>query len=178
MEKLLIHVCCGPDLTYSFEYFARNFDTYAFFTNSNIDSNDEYEKRYREAETVAGHYNFSIEKDVYMPEEFELLAAGLENEQEMGARCAVCHRMNLEKTAKEAKQKGYDAFSTTLTISPHKNSELINGIGKDIEKDYGIKYISANLKKNGGFLRSVLISKELKLYRQIYCGCKYAKGEF
>jgi len=177
MEKLLVHVCCGPDLTYSYEYFSGIFDTYAFFTNSNIDSNYEYEKRYRAAEIVAGHYNFAIEKDMYMPEEFERLAAGLESEMEMGARCAVCHRMNLKKTAKEAIQKGYDAFSTTLTISPHKNSELINVIGKDIEKECNIKYISANLKKNGGFLKSVLISKELKLYRQTYCGCKYAKGE-
>lgn len=177
MKKLLLHVCCGPDLTYSYEYFSALFSTSCLFTNSNIDTETEYEKRFKEAERVSLHYGFEIGKDEYLPEIFEAAAAGLEMEKERGRRCEACHRMNLRRTADAALKSGADGFATTLTISPHKDSLLINRIGREVSEEKGVSYIESDLKKNGGFLRSVAVSKEMNLYRQNYCGCKYSKGD-
>ena len=100
---------------------------------------------------------------------------GLENEREGGARCAVCFKVRLEKTAILAKEKGYQVFGTTLTVSPHKNAELINAIGKSLEKEIGVEFLESNFKKQNGYKRSIDLSKEYDLYRQDYCGCEFSK---
>ncbi len=175
MEKLLLHICCGPDLTYSYEYFSQKYDVTGFYYNPNIDTLEEYELRYKQVEIVSKHYGFNVIKCEYNPEEFLETVKGYENEPEMGSRCMICHRINLEKTIQYAKEHNYMNVSTTLTISPHKLVKRINEIAVEITEQYGINFIEEVLRKNNGFLRSIEISKELNLYRQNYCGCVFSR---
>ena len=110
----------------------------------------------------------------YESEKFYNAAKGLEAEREGGARCAVCFKLRLEETAMRAKEFGYDIFGTTLTVSPHKNAEVINAIGLSLSKKHGIDYLESNFKKQNGYKRSVELSKENGIYRQAYCGCEFA----
>ena len=102
-------------------------------------------------------------------------AKGFENEKEGGARCSVCFNLRLTKTAQKAKELGYDLFGTTLTVSPHKNSMVINAIGKAVEDREGIEFLEGNYKKQDGYKKSIEFSKLYNLYRQNYCGCEFSK---
>ena len=104
------------------------------------------------------------------------MSIGLENEPEKGIRCHKCYRLRLEYVANKAKINNYEYFGTTLTVSPHKNSKVINEIGKSLEKDYNVKYLLSDFKKEEGYKLSIKLSKELDLYRQDYCGCLYSKN--
>ena len=110
----------------------------------------------------------------YESEKFYKAAKGLENEREGGARCAVCFKLRLEETAKKAKELDFDIFGTTLTVSPHKNAEVINAIGLSLSQKHDIPYLESNFKKQDGYKRSVELSKENGIYRQAYCGCEFA----
>ena len=113
----------------------------------------------------------------YLNEEYHDAVKGYENESENGARCTLCFNLRLKKTAKIAKENGFDFFGTTLTVSPHKNSLIINALGMKIEKDEGILFLLSDFKKEDGYKRSVELAKEYDLYRQDYCGCLYSKNE-
>lgn len=117
-----------------------------------------------------------IEGD-FEKERFYEVSKGFENEPERGARCTECFKLRLGETAKLAKEQGFDYFCTTLTISPLKNAELLNEIGHELEKQYGVKWLVSDFKKNNGYLRSTEISKEYGMYRQDYCGCVFSKRE-
>jgi len=106
---------------------------------------------------------------------YESAIRGLEEEKEGGSRCFLCYRLRLEDTAKLAKKLGFDYFTTTLSISPYKNSKVLNEIGEDLANRYDIKYLYADFKKKDGYKRSIELSKIYGLYRQDYCGCKYSK---
>ena len=110
----------------------------------------------------------------YESEKFYDAVKGYENEREGGARCAICFKLRLKETAKKAKELGFDLFGTTLTVSPHKNAELINSIGLGLEKEIGEKFLESNFKKQNGYKRSVELSKQNNIYRQNYCGCEFA----
>jgi predicted adenine nucleotide alpha hydrolase (AANH) superfamily ATPase len=110
----------------------------------------------------------------YDNEEFMTDLHPLKDEKEGGARCAVCIKKRMEYTAVKAKELGYDFFTTTLTVSPHKNSEMINKIGASLEEKYGIRFLYSDFKKEDGYLKSIKYSKEYNLYRQNYCGCRYS----
>ena len=109
-------------------------------------------------------------------EKFKNKTIGLEKEKEGGARCGVCFKLRLEKTAQIAKQQHFDYFGTTLTVSPHKNSQIINSIGALLEKQFGVKYLYSDFKKKDGYKKSILLSKEYNLYRQDYCGCLFGRN--
>lgn len=100
---------------------------------------------------------------------------GFENEPEGGRRCERCFRYRMKQTALFAKHYGFDKFSTVMSISPHKNSILLNKIGAELQAEIGIEYLEANFKKKDGFKRSIDLSKKLKLYRQNYCGCIFSQ---
>jgi len=172
----LLHICCGPDLTYAYEYFSKNYDIIGCFVNDNIDSEEEFEKRYLQSEIVSKHYGFNLIKLKYDNARFMNEINGLENEKEQGKRCEICHRLNFEKTIEKAKQMNIKKVSTTLTISPHKNVDMINRVGRRVAEERGIDFIEEILRKNNGFLRSIEISKKLNLYRQNWCGCKFSRG--
>ncbi len=175
-KKLLLHSCCAPCSSYCLQQTAAVFSVTVFYYNPNLDSREEYEKRKSEQirflrETSRADF---LDCD-YSPEDFEKMARGLEGEQEGGARCVKCFRLRLERTAREAKEKGFDYFGTTLTVSPLKNAEAINKIGFALAKEYGVQYLPTDFKKRGGYLKSVELSRQYNLYRQNYCGCKYSK---
>jgi len=177
MEQLLLHICCGPDLTYAYEHFSEKYEVIGCYVNDNIESQEEFDKRYKQADIVAKHYNFKILKLDYDRKRFMKATEGLEYEREQGKRCEICHKLNFEKTLEQAKQMNIKNISTTLTVSPHKNIEMINRTGRETVKESGIEFIEENLRRNNGFMRSLEISKKLNLYRQNWCGCKFSRGK-
>lgn len=176
--SLLLHACCAPCSSYCVEYLSQYFDITIFYYNPNIICKEEYEKRYLEFEKIQKSIcNVKIVKAQYDNLEFFNAIKGYEDCEEGGERCFICYELRLRKTALEAKEKGFDYFASTLSISPHKNAEKLNEIGKNIEKEYNIKWLPNDFKKKGGYLRSTVLSKELGMYRQNYCGCVYSAKE-
>lgn len=178
MKDILLHVCCGPCATQSIiELLQDSFNLTIFFSNSNIDPEEEYLARLDSLKTYAGHLNIPLVVDDYKPEEWLARIKGYELCLEGGDRCKICIESRLEKTAQYAKSHGFEGFTTTLTISPHKNTKLINEIGARLSEKYIIQFLSRNFKKKNGFKKSLEISKQYKLYRQNYCGCKFSMGK-
>ncbi len=178
--KLLLHSCCAPCSSYVLEYLNKYFDITVLYYNPNIFPEDEYfhrkeeQKRFiseKEWENPVSFMDCDFESEVFYES-----VKGLENEKEGGKRCEVCFRLRLNKTAELA--QGFDYFCTTLSISPLKNAEILNKIGNELSKKYGIKYLPSDFKKKEGYKRSIELSKEFSLYRQDYCGCVYSRGEF
>ena len=172
--KLLLHSCCGPCSTTVLSILVKYFDITVLYYNPNIEPFEEYLHRKEEQirfikEFNNEHINF-MDCD-YNNQDFRRKVQGLEQESEGGARCAVCFKLRLNYTASIAKKENFDYFGTTLTVSPHKNSDIINKIGSLLEKEYGVKYLYSDFKKKDGYKKSVEISKKYNLYRQDYCGC-------
>lgn len=178
--KLLLHSCCGPCSSASLEKLQQFFDITIVFYNPNIYPKQEFDKRLAEQKKLLkkAFSDILILETEYKESEFLEKTKGLENEKEGGARCSVCFALRLEKTAQIAKQNGFDYFGTTLTISPHKNEQIINALGENISKKYGISFLYGDLKKHDGYKRSIELSKIYDIYRQHYCGCRFSiQGE-
>ena len=177
--KLLIHACCAPCSSYVLEYLHEYFDITLFYYNPNIYPKDEFEKRTVELNRLVPQMlpskNIHIIEGVYEPEVFFSAVKGLELEPERGKRCEICFRLRLEKSALTAKELGMDFFTTTLSISPMKDAELLNMIGGELGDKYGVKYLFSDFKKRGGYKRSIELSRKYSLYRQNYCGCIFSK---
>lgn len=181
VPSLLLHSCCAPCSSYCIEYLAEYFKITVFYYNPNIFPKEEYEKRMEEqkrfiAETDTG-YPVEFLGSEYEPEVFYQAVKGLEKEKEGGERCRECFRLRLEKSAKIAKELQMDFFTTTLTISPLKNAEVLNTIGREIGEKTGISWLPSDFKKKNGYKRSVELSAEHNLYRQDFCGCVYSRLE-
>ena len=174
-EKLALHSCCGPCSSYVIEYLSQYFDITVFFYNPNIHPSAEYEHRLSEQKRLCEIMKIPMIDCDYLPDDFFDFVKGLEKEKEGGQRCTKCFEMRLDYTAKKAKQNGFALFATTLTVSPHKNAPLINGIGESISKKYDIKWLPSDFKKRSGYLRSIRLSEQYELYRQNYCGCVFSK---
>lgn len=180
-KKILLHSCCAPCSTAVIERLVSDYNITILYYNPNIYPEEEYLKRKNEEIRYLEIFNKKNPDNIvnfldcdYDKESFYTAVKGLENEREGGARCAVCFRLRLRKTAELALKNDYDLFGTTLTVSPHKNAELINDIGIGIERELGICYLVSNFKKQNGYKRSVELAKENGLYRQNYCGCEFA----
>ena len=106
--------------------------------------------------------------------EFLNAVKGLEQEPEKGKRCDICIRLRLQKTVQKAKELGIGYYTTSLVISPHKSFQKLSAIGKQIAAEYNLNYVYIDFKKKDGFLKTNKISRQLNLYRQNYCGCKFA----
>lgn len=174
--SLLLHACCAPCSSYCIEYLHKYFDITLFFYNPNIFPAEEYAHRVNELKRLVTEMGLSIpvleaENDT---ESFYALAKGRENIREGGARCFDCYRLRLKKTAQLAREKGFDYFTTTLSISPLKNSKKLREIGLELEGEYGVKNLPSDFKKKEGYKRSIELSKKYNLYRQNYCGCEYS----
>ncbi|MFX1296555.1 MAG: epoxyqueuosine reductase QueH [Promethearchaeota archaeon] len=175
MKKILLHVCCGPCATHSImELQHESFEVALFFSNSNISPKEEYTKRLNSLENYVKKVNVPLILDSYNPDDWFELIKGYEDSREGGERCKICIESRLKRTAQYAKLHGFKWFTTTLTISPHKNTELINQLGMQLAIELDINFLTKNFKKRNGFKRSVIISKEYKLYRQNYCGCLFS----
>lgn len=177
--SLLLHACCAPCSSYVLEYLASYFDITVLYYNPNIAPESEYFTRSAELERLIAEIPSAKEvKSVtlpYTPKEFEDIALGLESVPEGGSRCFKCYRLRLEKSAEYAKENGFDYFTTTLSISPHKNAEVLNAIGAELAKAYGVAYLFSDFKKKNGYRRSCELSEQYSLYRQSYCGCVYSQ---
>jgi predicted adenine nucleotide alpha hydrolase (AANH) superfamily ATPase len=177
-KKLLLHSCCAPCSTAVLEKVTPYFDVTVFFFNPNITESEEYYLRLNEQKRfLKTAYGDSVEliEGRYFSKEFFYMVEGYEKEPEGGARCTLCFDNRLQETAKLAKQNGFDYFCSTLTVSPHKNADLINKIGEKFAKENGVEWLYSDFKKEEGYKRSIEISKEYELYRQRYCGCLYSK---
>lgn len=176
--SLLLHSCCGPCSTYVLEYLTQYFDVTLLFYNPNIYPEEEYNKRLENQYKVIEKYsNCSGVKIIDLPykhDEFLDSVIGLESEAEGGARCLECFRLRMEKTAQIASEKCFDYFTTTLSVSPHKNCFVLNELGKEFSEKFGVKYLYSDFKKREGYKRSIELSKEFQLYRQEYCGCEFS----
>ncbi len=180
---ILLHSCCGPCSTAVVERLSGRYDVTIFFYNPNITDKEEYEKRRAAQIEFIEKYNDRIDtrdriaylEGPYEPELFLCAAKGLEKEPEGGRRCTACFQLRLEKTAETARMAGFDTFTTTLSVSPHKNFELIYKLGMQLGMRYGLTFLGEDFKKQGGYQRSVELSKAYQLYRQRFCGCHFSK---
>ena len=179
--SLLLHSCCGPCSSYVLEVLSQHFNVTVLYFNPNIYPESEYKKRLAEQIKIIDGMPFenpvSLMECDYDENEFLAAAQGFENEREGGARCEKCFRLRMEKTALLAKENGFDFFTTTLSVSPHKNAPLLNKIGEELSEKHGIKYLYGDFKKKEGYKRSIELSAQYDLYRQNYCGCRFSLRE-
>ena len=160
-NRLLLHSCCGPCSTACIERVLPDYKVSIFFYNPCITDKVEYEKRKEAQIKFLNAYNE--------------VAAEYADEPEGGKRCTECFKLRLERTAEAALRMGYNIFGTTLTVSPHKNYNLISAIGASLGSKYNLEFLDIDFKKKAGFQRSIQMSKEYELYRQNYCGCEFSK---
>ncbi len=194
--QLLLHACCAPCSSYCLEFLREFFDVTVFFYNPNITSPEEYRKRVEEEKRLIEEYNRQVlEKDLegmnsgpdariigmiegdYDPQVFYRIARGLEDCREGGERCRKCFELRLLETAKTAKERGFEYITTTLTISPLKNADVLNEVGQMAADEYGIVFLPSDFKKKEGYKRSIELSEKFGLYRQNFCGCSFSRKE-
>ena len=175
---LLLHSCCAPCSSYCIEYLSDYFTITVFYYNPNLYPDSEYERRSKEQQRLINEmktrYPVTYTDEGFDPREFYTAVKGLEKEPEGGARCRECFTLRLDKTALKAKELNCDYFTTTLTISPLKDAQLLNEIGFTLSDKYGVPWLPSDFKKKGGFKRSTELSREYGLYRQNYCGCVFS----
>ncbi|MBP5167089.1 MAG: epoxyqueuosine reductase QueH [Oscillospiraceae bacterium] len=167
---LLLHACCAPCASYCLEYLTKYFDVTVFYFNPNIMPREEYDRRLEQFEKLR-IFDFRLIEGEYSQADYLDAVRGREEDREGGARCELCFRMRLEKTAELAAGR-YEWFATTLTVSPHKNADVINGIGAGLAEKYAVKWLYSDFKKRDGYKRSIQLCSELGIYRQNYCGCR------
>lgn len=189
-KRLFLHSCCAPCSSYVLEYLRSFFRITVFYYNPNITMEEEYRKRVVEQKRLIEEFNRPIDKEGvqeaypieivegdYEQKLFFDSVKGLEQCKEGGERCFLCYELRLRETALQAKERGADYFTTTLTISPLKNAAKINEIGERLAQEVGVSCLPSDFKKKNGYKRSVELSKEYDLYRQDYCGCIYSQME-
>ena len=174
-KTILLHSCCGPCSSSVIERLKNYFDITVLYYNPNIEPLEEYIKRKNEQIRLLNELSVNYLDIEYLNDEYHAKIAGFENEPENGLRCPLCYELRMEKTAKLAKENNFDYFGTTLTVSPHKPSKIINEIGLKLQEKYDIPYLLSDFKKEDGYKRSIELSKEYNLYRQDYCGCLYSR---
>ena len=179
--RLLLHACCAPCSSYVLEYLSRYFAITALYYNPNISPAEEFRHRSEELQRLIREMPLSAPVEfvegTYDPDRFFAMAKGLEALPEGGERCFRCYRLRLEEAAQVAVSGRFDYFTTTLSISPLKNAEKLNAIGRELSAQYGVPYLYSDFKKREGYKRSCALSAEYHLYRQNYCGCVYSKRE-
>ena len=208
--RLLLHACCAPCSSYCLEYLREYFDVTVFFYNPNITEEREYRKRVEEEKRLISEYNRQVEENNfdgmnsdsrarrieimegdYIPADFMTAVKGLEDCPEGGDRCRKCFELRLDETARIARDNGFEFFTTTLTISPLKNADVLNEVGEEAARrvnseaesaDLGkeiskVQFLPSDFKKKNGYKRSIELSHKFGLYRQDYCGCGFSKAQ-
>ena len=181
VPRLLLHACCAPCSSAVLEYLSQYFAITLLYYNPNIAPLEEYQKREAELRRLISQMKFTHPVELlpcqYDGQAFVQAARGLEGEPEGGKRCEACFRLRLRYTAQEAARLRFDYYTTTLSISPMKNAPLLNQLGEEIGREFGVAHLPSDFKKKDGYKRSVQLSKEYDLYRQDYCGCAFSKAQ-
>ncbi len=181
VPTLLLHSCCAPCSTAVLTCLTNHFSVTVYYYNPNIYPDAEYEKRAEEQrkliEKLPSKHPVKFILGEFEKDKFYEAVRGLEDSGEGGARCKECFTLRLTKTAELAKNMGFDYFTTTLSVSPLKNAQLLNALGEEIGQKYGISYLPSDFKKKDGYKKSVELSREYGLYRQDYCGCLFSRNE-
>ena len=173
--KLLLHVCCMGCGAYVSDFLKTDFEVILYFFNPNIFPKKEYDIRLKETERIAKKFNLRLIRDDYNHKNWLNKIKGHETDPERGERCGICYQQRLESTACLANAKKIKYFTSTLSVSPHKDANAIKAIGKKLEEKYNLKFLDNDFKKNDGFKKAVKFSKDLNLYRQDYCGCEFSR---
>ena len=189
--RLLLHACCAPCSSYTLEFLGRYFDITIYYYNPNIHPKEEYVRRLDELKGFLPRFlaandgmKAALQECDYNPDEFfgavQAERDNLQDEPERGERCRRCYKLRMQKAWEYARQNNFDWFTTTLSISPHKDAQKINQLGRDLEEAAAKtcvrspKFLYSDFKKKNGYKRSLELSKEYGLYRQDYCGCVYS----
>ncbi|NMA96430.1 MAG: epoxyqueuosine reductase QueH [Clostridiales bacterium] len=177
--RLLLHSCCAPCSSYVLEFLYEYFDIEVYFFNPNIYPENEYNKRLKEQVRLVKDMglDYRVIGTGHESDAFYEAVKGYEHMGERSRRCHRCFELRLDRVARYAKEFDFDYFTTTLTISPLKDANIINEIGKRLGKKYDIPFLQSDFKKNDGYKRSIELSKKYNLYRQDYCGCVFSKRE-
>jgi len=173
-KKLLLHICCAPDATVGIERLTDQYDVVGYFYNPNIHPPEEYRRRLTAMDDLAEAVSFLCHEGDSDSQSWFKATEGMEKEPEKGRRCVACMRMRLQEAARMAKKGGFDLFAAVLTVSPHKDYQMINRLGEEAGRLHDVQYLPTDLKKQDGFRRSVELSRKHGLYRQNYCGCVYS----
>jgi hypothetical protein len=176
-DKLILHICCAPDEAWVVHTLRDRFELFCYFCNPNISPAEEYELRVKEAAEVAAHFGVPFSADEYAPETWEAAVKDTTETPEGGERCRQCYLVRLRRTARLCKEKAWPSFTTVMSISPHKNVRLLNECGELAAQESGVTYMPFDFKKGDGFRKSAILSKDLGLYRQDYCGCRLSRKE-
>jgi len=174
MSRLLLHICCGPCATVVIERLREDYEVTGYFYNPNIHPEEEYRHRLEAAREAAGRLGVPLIEEMYEPKEFYEAVRGLEQEPENGARCPVCYRLRLGRTAEAARERGFEVIASTLTVGPTKKAAVIDPIGAEAAEKAGVRFLPGDWKKKDGFKRSCEMSRAFGLYRQHYCGCVFS----
>ncbi|MBE7703354.1 MAG: epoxyqueuosine reductase QueH [Cyanobacteria bacterium SIG28] len=175
-KRILLHTCCGVCSGYPISYLKDlGYSVVAYFCNPNLDTEDEFLKRLSAQQTVCKYFEVDLITEPYNHKEYLDFINGLENEPEKGMRCEKCIEIRLLKSVQKAKELKITEFTTTLTVSPHKNSEKIFKIAENICSEHNIQFLEYNFKKQNGFIKTNEVAHKLDIYRQKYCGCEFAK---
>lgn len=173
-ERILLHACCATCAGHVIERLSSDFLPVIYFYNPNIHPLEEYIKRKDELMKYSAKLKLPFIEERYDPEEWFKVTKGLEKEPEKGVRCDRCFQLRLEKTASFALKNNFRYFTTTLSISPHKNSKKIISLGNNISLQKNVIFHSEDFKKQDGFKKTMEIAKKEGFYRQNYCGCLYS----
>ena len=180
--SLLLHVCCAPCSSYPLLKLMDLFNITVDYYNPNIYPYEEFRKRADEEKAFLkkiGQQDARINyiEDCYDNNEYNEAVKGLEHLGEMSQRCYHCYELRMRHAAKKAQELHCEYFSTVMSISPYKSTAYIFDIGQALEKEYGVKFLASDFKKEEGYKKSIEYSQEYGLYRQDYCGCIYSKEE-
>ncbi len=171
----MLHICCAPCSPYAIELLQKDYDVTAYFYDPNIHPEEEYRFRLEEIKKFSHKISLPLIAPEYDIDRWFDITEGHEMDKEKGERCDLCFDLRLDKTARFAKENGFEFFATVLSTSPHKDAKMVNNIGKILSEKHGVKFLEANFKKRDGFKKSVSMSKEYGLKRQDYCGCVYSQ---
>ena len=173
--KILVHACCAPCSSEVINELYEHGDITIYYYNPNIYPKEEYDKRWNQFPLLP--FNVKYINGFYDEKIYLDIVNDVKEEKEGSIRCYKCYDFRIKETARYAKENGYDYFTTTLSISPYKNSKWINELCEKYAKEFNINFIYSDFKKNDGYKKSIILSKENNLYRQEYCGCRYSLKE-
>lgn len=178
MARVLLHACCAVCASHPYFLLKESgYDVTLYFYNPNIYPDEEYQRRLNELKKFASINNIRLIIEEKSYDYWLKLVKGYENEPEKGNRCTICFKERLFKAHETALKENFDFYTTTLTVSPHKNSKQVFEAAKMVtenNKTGTIPFLEMDFKKQNGFLKASKLANEYGFYRQKYCGCEFS----